>query len=876
MDRNTPSIEEKLRDLYTSKHLVDWEQEGQLAGELIQRIREDISSTYDPIIDDIYMGSTALVWTVQDRRMNVPRALKMPRPRPTRLPKIIRVIRDEANKLKSLNHHNIIRIYWENEVSLNGRDYPYYIMEFLPGIRDLRGILTGTKVTLERLMELISDIVDGICYLHKNEIIHCDLKPENLLVPTDSPPLVADLGYAKYFTPAPPTNGDHMTEITFTPKYAHPDLRRLIVSASDSGANVSELKRKDLRFAFDLYAMGRTIFELMRLFLHHQVSEDISAREVSGDDQSFVFLNLPLERSVKAIDPYRWHYLWVIAARMLDGKNDAANCVPGLSPAVMEQIKYGSIHEVQLDFLKVRDRYSIETRIPELNIYEKGVIQIATKSPVVFSERVRVLYNHPHLHRLAKLSQLGLLRYIYPGAVHSRLEHSLGTFANTCRYVRSLYNDSANPLFKSIMCEEDIKAVLLASLLHDVGHYPFAHDLEELDRGLFEHESFTFEILNSETPIEGCDPLPKIIKNTWGLDVGRVQAIINPKRANANFDFRTQILASIIDGPIDADKLDYLYRDSVHLGVPYGQALDSDRLCKCLTVTYSEKENVASIGISEKGRISAESVAFARYAMFMCAYWHHTSRALKVMLREAAKDVVHQVGRDETKREDFCREFKAYAFEGIGPALQLELVPYSPPSSSNKMDYSDYHMLAWFHRKAGPKGQWLIEAILNRTLFRRIRVISSQLSPQLYDKIADLFLVHPESVVDKFVSRFERALKEEICRRWRGVTAASKESIDTFNALDTLILIDAPSYQGSEERALRYLREKSAGTYELESSVVWNSLHDKFNENVSKVRVFAHWDWDTKIRNSLSAADIDKLLDATYDEMSRQGHVKRR
>ena len=72
---------------------------------------------------------------------------------------------------------------------------------------------------------LISAVVDGIAYLHKNNIIHCDLKPENLLVPVDSPPLVADLGYAKYFAAAPPANGDRLTEITFTPKFCSGSMR---------------------------------------------------------------------------------------------------------------------------------------------------------------------------------------------------------------------------------------------------------------------------------------------------------------------------------------------------------------------------------------------------------------------------------------------------------------------------------------------------------------------------------------------------------------------------------------------------------------------------------------------------------------------------
>jgi serine/threonine protein kinase len=866
----------RIESIYALKKPSDWPDERPIVTTLIKQIEDDISSNYAVLDDTVHMGSTALVWTVKDKKLGVTRALKMPRPRAGKIPKLIKVIRDEAEKLKSLNHQNVIKIYWHSQVTVNDNAYPYYIMEYLPEIKDFRQILTDSQLTLQRLIELLAEIAEGIACLHANDIIHCDLKPENLLVPKSSPPLVADLGYSKYFTAAPGTDGDRFTEMTFTQKYAHPDLRKIIKAVSDSAANVTEIRRSNLRAAFDLYALGRTIFELMRLFLHHQILDNIRVREISGDDQSFEFLKFPLERSISEIDPYVWHYLWIIAARLLDGKNDSATCAPGLSSGVMGQINYHSIDEVRLDFLKLRNRYSVEHQIPELNIYEEGILQIASQSPVVFSDRVRALYNHPHMHRLARLSQLGLLRYIYPGAVHSRLEHSLGTFANTCRYVRSLYNDYANPLFKSIMSEKDIKAVLLAALLHDLGHYPFAHDLEEVDRGLFEHEDFTFEILESGGAIDGSPPLSAIITKEWSVDVGSIQAIIDAKRKDRLFDFRVQILASIIDGPIDADKLDYLYRDSVHIGVPYGQALDFDRLCKCLTVTYSDADKVVSIGISEKGRISAESVAFARYAMFMCAYWHHTSRALKVMLREAAKDVLKLVGRDEASRRKFREDFKSYIFEGLGAGVQLNLLPYSGPVNPNKMDHSDARMLGWFHERAGPKGQRMIEAILNRKIVQRVRVISSQLSPQLHDLISDLFLKHPETTVDKFTEEFQQTLKAELIKRWRADQSTPEKWSEELSKEDALILIDAPSYHGGAEKELRYLREKSAGTYELEGSIVWRDLHDDFNKNVSKVRIFAHWDWGDRLKNTLRPEEIDRLLSETYEGLSRAGYVKKR
>src|SRR5213076_3367628 len=106
------------------------------------------------------------------------------------------------------------------------------------------------------------------------------------------------------------------------------------------------------------------------------------------------------------------------------------------------------------------------------------------------------------------------------------------------------------------------------------------------------------------------------------------------------------------------------------------------------------------------------------------------------------------------------------------------------------MDYADYCMIAWLHRKAGPKGRWLLEAILNRKLFRRIRVISSQLSQDLYSKIAELFLVQPESVVDRFVRRFEAALKSEVAKRWSGTDGPPESEAKALKDVDPLILID--------------------------------------------------------------------------------------
>jgi hypothetical protein len=246
------------------------------------------------------------------------------------------------------------------------------------------------------------------------------------------------------------------------------------------------------------------------------------------------------------------------------------------------------------------------------------------------------------------------------------------------------------------------------------------------------------------------------------------------------------------------------------------------------------------------------------------------------MLREAIKDVLNLVGRNQEARQQFRDEFKAYAFDGLGEPMQLDLMPDPSLPNPNKMDHSDASMLGWFHRKAGPSGQRMIEAVLNRRIYQRIRVISCQFAPQLHKMISDLFSVHPEPVVDKFVQTFEMRLRAEVIQRWKSSGDVPVEWSNELLKVSPLILIDAPWYQGASEKELRYLREESAGTYETESSVVWRALHDRFNENVSKVRVFAHWDWDDRIGHVLKPSEIDRLLTDTYDDLVHEGHIKKR
>ena len=156
------------------------------------------------------------------------------------------------------------------------------------------------------------------------------------------------------------------------------------------------------------------------------------------------------------------------------------------------------------------------------------------------------------------------------------------------------------------MTTRDIEAFLIAALLHDVGHWPFCHPIEdmELDETIH-HETLSAHLLAD-------DELRTVISKDWSCDVEQVIRILNGETENV----AEEILNSLISGPIDIDKMDYLPRDSANCGVPYGNHFDQDRLISSLTISSGN----AQLAISDKGRTAAELMVFSRYVMFNEVY----------------------------------------------------------------------------------------------------------------------------------------------------------------------------------------------------------------------------------------------------------------
>lgn len=302
---------------------------------------------------------------------------------------------------------------------------------------------------------------------------------------------------------------------------------------------------------------------------------------------------------------------------------------------------YTEITHALADFNKLD--VSMDTTCRELSDYPKNMLRIPELISVSFTPRVRALINHPFFSRLQNIKQLSLCYFVYPGAMHTRYEHSLGVYSYVCKYINSLLCNTER--FKFIMCEEDILSLLIASLCHDLGQYPFAHAFEDIDYERYSHEKYTKRLLllSGERVIPGFEKETEDfheLLRACSVNVDNLSSIFDP-RSSTN-EKKYKILKAIIDGPVDADKLDYLTRDSIHTGVLYGRFLDRDRFLQSLTI-----DDNASLALTHKGRISAELFAFCRYAMFSEVYWHKTVRALHSMISCAIEKYTNEVTEDE-------------------------------------------------------------------------------------------------------------------------------------------------------------------------------------------------------------------------------------
>jgi HD superfamily phosphohydrolase len=410
--------------------------------------------------------------------------------------------------------------------------------------------------------------------------------------------------------------------------------------------------------------------------------------------------------------------------------------------------------------------------LPEIAALDShnGSIRIPPELDVPLTERVRRIIDTKPFRRLAAITQVGLVSLVYPAARHTRFEHSLGVYRLALLFLKRLANV---PQFADTVSCTDAEHFLTASLLHDLGHWAFCHPIEDIKiDGIPHHESQAVEFLHEKE-------LNRVLRDDWGIEPQQIINLLEKKNGSGAAD---ALLSSILSGPIDIDKMDYLFRDSLHAGVPYGRNLDQSRLIG--SVCVNKQGN--GLAITEKGKTAAELMIFARYIMFSEVYWHHAVRAATSMLQRLVSEL-HQSG-----KLDF-----------------------------GKMSHQteDEAVRSFLKQSKGEPAAVLAKGLFGerRTIYKRVAQFSILEQPQIYRKLAG-------------------KPYRQLCK-WADALAKELKLGGAFP-----ILIDAPPVEKEIEFKIDVFYPKENRYRKLEdvSPVVRAMAREQFDDHVKRVRIFGH------------------------------------
>jgi uncharacterized protein len=252
--------------------------------------------------------------------------------------------------------------------------------------------------------------------------------------------------------------------------------------------------------------------------------------------------------------------------------------------------------------------------------------------------------------RLRYVRQLGWTYLVYPGATHSRFEHALGTH-HLSRRTLALLCEAEDA---TSISEQEQTIVRSAALLHDVGHYPFSHALEEI--GALHHEDVA-------RPLITQGAIASLLASRLGDDApAKVFDLIRGESKSA--------LQGLISGSLDLDKIEYLKRDAFMCGVPYGE-IDVDRLTNSLVLVDDPATGRSAIGVREKALSALESLLFAKYQMYRNVYWHHAVRSATAMYKRLVEDAVKEGVVDGRSLATYTDEGLMHRLESAFPTQLL-------------------------------------------------------------------------------------------------------------------------------------------------------------------------------------------------------------
>jgi len=249
-----------------------------------------------------------------------------------------------------------------------------------------------------------------------------------------------------------------------------------------------------------------------------------------------------------------------------------------------------------------------------LNDKQSKIIYDSIHKSIGIPKHIQLVISEKVFQRLTWVKQLGLTYLVFPGAMHTRFEHSIGTYHLSTRVSQELNID-----------EHDALTLQYSSLLHDSGHGPFSHTFDTILKNFYKtnHVEISSKIILGDILYKGENNIP------YTMEKNNVspKEVVNILKGE-NLKEEKKYLHDIIDGEADIDQIDYLLRDSYHTGVALG-SIDHERLIKSFEIFNGH------LVVGKKGINAAEGLTVGRNLMYSSVYFHKTVRIAEVMLERA-------------------------------------------------------------------------------------------------------------------------------------------------------------------------------------------------------------------------------------------------
>lgn len=780
---------------------------------------------------------------------------------------------EEIVKHAPLSHENVVRVVnWGQMAVKESPNTPDQVnldviqMEWIEGACPLNRYLADERIAYPTIVELLIQCFAAIGYVHRRKLIHWDIKSDNLLVSSSGRIKLTDIGNARRSDDA--SRGDRVYSTRGNPpegkgsdRLRPAKRRRHKTDGSDTSRRVEyhiPSRSWDCEW-LDLWMLAR---ELNRLFRadeglfdrdRHSLSSseeresldkcaDRFLQKFAGDEATFalMFLRLMIRRLLHPLTPDEPRF-------------------------------YETGEDVVKDLSKLVPEFGAAQAVPELQAVPQRVLRIPQSGNVPWTARMAGLFNSAAVQRLRNHKQLGATSQVYPGANHARLEHVAGVMAAAAQYVRALYSDRTSPFWRLAADAFDIDALLLAALLHDVGHLAFGHYLEEMEP-LFKgrsHVDYAMLLLDPagadairfgpesrQGAQEDRHNITSVICEAWSLDRGKASEllayagrVLRPQDRHAaspatdtnvhdleldleaSISVKLSIMHSIVESSIDADKLDYLLRDAHHCGVQYAQGIDVDRFFQALTAGCFESDHSdlrGSIAVTDKGILPVESILIARYQMFSCVYWHHTARALTAMLQFLVLAYLVRGSDSEvdSSLDELIYQFRRLSDERAVQWLGRELMRSKglPPSTKQITRKMIQAIL-------GNSRQLLYWAAYELAYVPEHNSTTAQIYERLTETAEKAAASQTPAQFVAFCRRVRTEFATEFCRLLR------KQSCKDLCFEDGDILIDIPP-TGKDQVANIFVTSKGRVQLIQEVSPIASAVKDAFQYWVRKPRVF--------------------------------------